>query len=240
MLGSLQAFTAVTSIATIGEAAASARDSSDKGWWDLGPLHPLSSSPWHHTHLDSAPSPTPPQTQTIRHLPVLRSPHRSAPDHDPHGGQHQPIRARALQLGGVEGAGVCRGHVLGAVHHGPVCAGAFWGGFGGRREVRVGLLVTWTLCSSCTEAAAYTRRLITPTSTLLHTLHPHPQPTVQPVTAATLNYAGPLAGAVLLFALLWWLLGAHRWFDGPNTVDPLGKDDSKHMHEVQGEKSAVV
>lgn len=37
------------------------------------------------------------------------------------------------------------------------------------------------------------------------------------MTAATLNYAGPLAAAVLAFALAWWLLGARRWFDGPLT-----------------------
>ncbi|KAI8468100.1 MAG: amino acid permease-domain-containing protein [Monoraphidium minutum] len=47
-------------------------------------------------------------------------------------------------------------------------------------------------------------------------------PTVQPVTAATLNYAGPLTGGVLLLVLLGWLLGARRYFDGPLTPPPGG------------------
>jgi len=42
-------------------------------------------------------------------------------------------------------------------------------------------------------------------------------PTTYPVTPATLNYAGVVTGTVLLASLLGWVLGARKWFDGPNT-----------------------
>jgi hypothetical protein len=60
------------------------------------------------------------------------------------------------------------------------------------------------------------------------------------VTTATLNYAGPLAGAVLAFALGWWLLGARRWFDGPNTADDDASRRAPPAEKVDGKTAAAV
>ena len=48
-------------------------------------------------------------------------------------------------------------------------------------------------------------------------------PTVLPVTPQTLNYAGALAGGVLVVALVVWGLSARKWFDGPNTARVLAE-----------------
>jgi hypothetical protein len=43
-------------------------------------------------------------------------------------------------------------------------------------------------------------------------------PTAYPVTPVNLNYAGVVAGGVVLLSLLGWAVSARKWFDGPNTV----------------------
>jgi uncharacterized membrane protein len=40
-------------------------------------------------------------------------------------------------------------------------------------------------------------------------------PQYYPVTRTTFNYAPIAVGVVLLFAGVWWLLSARRWFTGP-------------------------
>jgi choline transport protein len=42
-----------------------------------------------------------------------------------------------------------------------------------------------------------------------------PFPTVLPVTAKNFNYAGPLLGAVIIGALVDWMLGGHKRFKVP-------------------------
>ena len=45
-----------------------------------------------------------------------------------------------------------------------------------------------------------------------------PFPTVLPVTAATMNYAAPILGAVMLLALVDWFISGHKRFEVPTGV----------------------
>lgn len=45
-----------------------------------------------------------------------------------------------------------------------------------------------------------------------------PWPSVVPVTAATMNYGGPVMGAVIIFALLDWVIGGRKRFQVPVDV----------------------
>ncbi|GBF90646.1 amino-acid permease BAT1-like protein [Raphidocelis subcapitata] len=59
-------------------------------------------------------------------------------------------------------------------------------------------------------------------------------PTVLPVTPQTLNYAGALAGSVLVAALVMWVVSARKWFDGPNTSRKLAERSLLHGGEADG------
>ncbi|KAI0369290.1 APC amino acid permease [Pilatotrama ljubarskyi] len=59
-------------------------------------------------------------------------------------------------------------------------------------------------------------------------------PTVLPVTGATMNYAAPITGGVILLSLVWYAIGGHRHYKGPqsnrpdlnNASTPAGGDDA--------------
>ncbi|KIW99848.1 uncharacterized protein Z518_10776 [Rhinocladiella mackenziei CBS 650.93] len=53
-----------------------------------------------------------------------------------------------------------------------------------------------------------------------------PWPPTVPVTAESMNYGGPVMGAVILFALLDWFLGGKKRFDVPVNIH-YGEDDGR-------------
>ncbi|KAI0354287.1 APC amino acid permease [Trametes cingulata] len=75
-------------------------------------------------------------------------------------------------------------------------------------------------------------------------------PTVLPVTGATMNYAAPITGGVILLSLVWYAIGGHLHYKGPQSnrpdlnnasTAPEGADDALVApHDVEKAQVPVV
>jgi amino acid transporter len=54
-----------------------------------------------------------------------------------------------------------------------------------------------------------------------------PWPPVLPVTKVTMNYGGPVMGAVILFALMDWVVSGRKRFQVPVKLHLLGEDEEE-------------
>ncbi|KAI0651168.1 APC amino acid permease [Trametes meyenii] len=69
-------------------------------------------------------------------------------------------------------------------------------------------------------------------------------PTYLPVTGETMNYAAPITGGVILLSLVWYVVGGHRHYKGPqsNRTDldkPAAAVDDALVAPTDGEKAQV-